>query len=107
MVRQYPYILFAETISESYQNEDGDWVVGESERIEIGKCRDEVGGSGALVSSEDGQKHEYSWMIYAPKSTPKLKQGTLIEVENEHGDIRAYGRIIRYSKDQLNVRIWI
>lgn len=107
MVVQYPYTLYAKNAPESYQNDDGDWVIGESEFIEIGKCRDEVNGSGALVTSQDGQKHHYSWLIYAPLKFPKLSPGTEIKVLDDSNDERMTGKVLRCSKDQFHVRIWV
>lgn len=107
MIKQYPYTLFSKVRPEAVQDEFGDWIMPESERIEIGKCRDEVNGSGNLVTDLDGQKYAYSWIIYAPICTKRLEKGTLIEVEDADGFVRASGDILRFSKDQLHVRIWV
>lgn len=107
MIRLYPYTLFAKVRPQAFQDKFGDWVMPEFERVEIGSCRDEVNGSGSLITDLDGQKYAYSWIIYAPLCTERLEKGTPIEVEDCNGFVRLSGDILRFSKDLLHVRIWV
>lgn len=107
MIIQYPYTLkvFQETES-VFDQYSGEWVQGTAEWIELGKCRDEINGSGARVTTQDGENYVYSAVIYTPLTTPTINNGAKIEVWN--GDEkRMEGNVVRFGKGQLNIRIWV
>lgn len=107
VIRQYPYTLkvFQETESVFDQN-TGDYVPGTAEWVEWGKCRDEINGSGARVTTQDGENYVFSAVIYAPLGTPKINAGAQIEVWDGE-EKRMSGNAVRFGKGQLNVRIWV
>jgi len=107
-VRQYPYTLFVFQESESiFDPTTGEWTEGVAEWKPWGKCRDEVAGSGAKINTEDGQVYEYGWTVYAPKTTPKITQGTKVKVLDLEGNVRAEKTVLRFSKEQMHVRLWL
>lgn len=106
-MQQYPYILKALIHKEATRDEEtGDWIPATSDWVEIGKCRDEINGSGRKVTTEDGETYEYSWMVYAPKNTRRLEKGTPIQVV-DGCYVRAEKEVLRFSQDQLHCRIWL
>lgn len=107
MVIQYPYILkiFQETESVFDQN-TGDWIPGTAEWVELGNCRDEINGSGARVTTPDGENYVYSAVIYTPLSTPSIGNGAKVEVW-DGDEKRMSGNVVRFGKGQLNSRIWV
>ncbi|WP_407483362.1 hypothetical protein [Elizabethkingia anophelis] len=107
-VIQYPYSLKVFVESEAqFDDTKGEWIPGESSWQDWGKCRDEVAGSGAKINTEDGEVYEYGWTVYCPKSTQRITKGTKIRVIDTEGIVRAEKSVLRFSKDQLHVRIWL
>lgn len=105
MVVQYPHTLTAKIISESYQDDDGNWVLGVDYTRAI-NCRVEVpiNASGKQVALSDGSVVTCSWVVYMPKGTTPLPNGTLVTVNCSPG---ATGRVLRFSQGQLNSRLWL
>lgn len=107
MVSQYPYTLkvFKETES-VFDQSTSSWIPGTAEWVEYGNCRDEINGSGARVTTQDGENYVYSAVIYCPLSTPFIGNGAKVEVWD--GDFkRMSGNVVRFGKGQLNSRIWV
>lgn len=107
MVKQYPYTLkiYQEQEAQFDQNK-AEWVRGSAEWVEWGKCRDEINGSGAKITTEDNQYYTFTAVVYCPKNTPTIGKGVKIQVW--HGDeLRLQGEIVRFGKDQLHTRIWL
>lgn len=107
VVRQYPYTLkvFQETEA-VFDQDTGGWIPGTAEWVIVGKCRDEINGSGARVTTQDGENYVYSAVVYAPLTTRVIGQGAKIAVFD--GDFkRMEGNVVRFGKGQLNVRIWV
>lgn len=108
MVKQYPYKLFLSTFSgQPERDADGNYVKGTENFTEIGKCRDEAGSPGQFTTTADGQKVEFSWIVYAPKDSPDIPYGKTVKVEDEAGNIRALGTVKRFYRGQLNCRLWL
>ena len=107
MVRQYPYTLkvFQETEAVFDQN-TADWIPGTAEWVEFGNCRDEINGSGARVTTQDGENYVYSAVVYVPTSAKSINNGVLIQVW-DGAEMRMKGNVVRFGKGQLNSRIWI
>lgn len=107
MIRQYPYTLKVFKESESvFDQSTGEYTEGAAEWVEYGECRDEINGSGARVSTPDGENYVYSAVIYCPLSTPEINNGAKVEVWD--GDKkRMQGNVVRFGKGQLNIRIWV
>lgn len=110
MVIQYPYYLFVLTQSgESTQDENGNWVNAEPSFVFASMCRDEISGKGASLKAADGQAVIYAAIIYLPLSDIDVQAGTdvLVSESNDpNGVLRFKGKVIRFNKGQLNIRIW-
>lgn len=108
MVEQYPYKLFVSEVGESEQDEQtGDWITTDAVWKDFGVCRDEGNGAGRKVVTTDGELYVYFWTIYCPLSVEEIKKGSMVKVVDEDGKIRAEKRIVKFSKGQLNCRIWL
>jgi len=102
MVKQYPHILTATIVRDSYQDNDGNWVQGVSDTIQL-TCRAEPNSSGRQVQLADGSLMVYSWTVYMPK-TPPLPEGTQVTITSSP---QASGKMLRFSEGQLNSRLWL
>ena len=107
MVRQYPYILKVFRESESVFNQQtAEWESNVGQWETIGKCRDEINGSGAKITTEDSESYTYSAVIYAAKNIPMINKGAKVQVW--YGDdLRLEGEVKRFGKEQLHTRIWL
>jgi hypothetical protein len=111
MVEQHPHILkfsTGNTVTEPYQNNDGDWVIpeaGETENTEI-KCRAQENSKDAKVVGVDGTKLEFAFMVFMPVDSPEILEGTTIEITNE-GKSFFNGDVKRFFRGQLNSRLWV
>lgn len=107
MVHQYPYDLkVLQEVAAVFDESTGSYIAGDSEWLDFGKCRDEINGSGARVTTQDGENYVYSAVIYCPITTEMVGNGAKIEVWD--GDIlRLTGNVVRFGKGQLSVRIWV
>lgn len=108
MVTQYPYQLLVSEMPESnYDETNGDWNTEDANFVPYGECRDEGNGSGRKVVTTDGELYVYFWVIYCPLSVQEMKKGSLIRVVDDKGNIRAEKRMVKFSRGQLNCRIWL
>lgn len=108
MVVQYPYILQLSSQSgELERDENGDYIQGSESFTTVGKCRDEAGTPGQFTVTADGQKVDFSWIVYAPKDIPEIPFGKTVRVIDEAGNIRAFGTVKRFYSGQLNCRLWL
>lgn len=103
MVVQYPHTLTAKIISESYQDDDGNWMPGGVSTRQI-TCRAEPNGSGRQIQLADGSLITYSWIVYMPKATQPLPNGIVVAVDSSPS---ALGKVLRFSQGQLNSRLWL
>lgn len=106
-IKQYPYTLkvFQETEAVFDQN-TGEWIQGSAQWVESGNCRDEINGSGARVTTQDGENYVYSAVIYCPLTTESIGNGAKVEVW-DGAEMRMKGNVVRFGKGQLNSRIWV
>lgn len=108
-MNQYPHYLFCCNASESML-ENGVWKDSESEWEYVGICRLEPDGRGTQISSAGGQWINVSSTIYLPLSGKvAVELGTLLKVSSDAKgmDVIDQGTCLRFSRGQLNIRIWI
>lgn len=106
-IKQYPYLLKVLHEEEAVFDQDtAQWIEGQKEWKEFGKCRDEINGSGANITLQDGQKYIFSAVIYSPKNIPEIKKGSKVQVWDGNS-LRLEGDVVRFSKEQLHTRIWL
>jgi carbonic anhydrase len=119
MVKQYPYLLQLlsvaqlETTDNNDRDENGDWVLTESQTkptsyTTISVCRNERNSGGSdFQFVVDGVNYTYDSIIYAPKSCPILVLGSTIKVTEINGKSRIEGTVKRFDKSQMHTRIWV
>jgi hypothetical protein len=107
MIKQYPYELWAQTLSEgSVQTDQGDFVASVPNWELVSVCRDEVNGGGRTVLLEDATAYVYDSLIQLPKTCPVLANGTPVRVMQDE-TIRVSGAVRRFQTDQLHSRLWL
>lgn len=103
----YPYTLKVLIETEAvFDQSTAEWNAGVAEWETFGKCRDEINGSGAKITTQDSENYVYSAVIYAPKTLNEVPKGAKVQVWNG-SELRAEGEVKRYSKDRLHCRIWL
>ena len=107
MVDFRPHILQS-TIKLSDDTVDtttGTVITGATKKIEYA-CRVSPNGAGREVSTMDGQRVVYGYMIHADKDVDELPFGALVKVFHD-GNLIAEGKVLRFWRNQMNVRIWV
>lgn len=103
--KQYPHKLIATIATSATQDADGNWVPGSTESREI-ECRSEPNGAGRMIQLVDGSSVVYSSMVYMPRGTEPLPDQTAVSITWD-GALVSSGKVLRFSKGQLNSRIWL
>lgn len=108
MVGQYPHILFALVDAPATQNPaTGDWVPGSSSNVELSECRLEPGGGGNLITLTDGSQYAFQNIVYIPLSAQSLKEGDRVRVTDDDANVLCEAPVKRFSRGQLNMRLWL
>jgi hypothetical protein len=105
MVTQYPHTVTISSVSESTQDENGNYVPGTPSTFEF-NGRFETNKAGNFLTAANGEQVVFSGIIYARYSTPNVPLGTGIEVMDGSSPV-AKGKAVQFSRGQLNVRIWM
>lgn len=81
----------------------------EAKWIDCGMCRDEENYKGDHINTPTGEAYLFSWIVYLPIESANLKipLGTKLRVIDEDGSIRAEKELMRFGKNQMNVRLWL
>lgn len=112
MVTQYPHTATMVTPgTEATQDADGNWQPGTPDVTTTASCRAESSTGDGYISGVDGNKIGYTWIVYLPSGTQKVKVGTSIVVVGpgiEGGtETILEDTVKRFSRGQLNCRIWL
>lgn len=108
MVTQYPHMLWVTVNTNATKDGNGDWIPGSPGTLLKLKCRAESSSGNGYLTGSDGKRIDYSWVVYLP-----LDQATLIPtgspVSIYDGDtlILEKDTVKRFSKGQLNIRVWL
>lgn len=110
MIIQYPHILRFDIVTGGVEeiDENGDTVIvpGQATTIEV-KCRFEPNADGQVIVSADGAKLEFGWIVYMPLDQIVVESGIMIRGYTGDDQLIAEGDVKRYSKGQLNARLWV
>lgn len=102
VVVQYPDILTYSIQGTGIQDENGNWIVdGIDQEFEL-KCRAEPASGNGLIKNVDGTVINYSWIVYLPLPVEEIAVGTEVTIESKLKDT-----VKRFSRGQLNARIWL
>ncbi len=107
MIKQYPHTIQVTIPGASTQDGNGNWVQGTAISFE-GPGRFEVANlrNSSIITLADGRQIQASGVIYVPVSFPKVELESEIVIL-EGAAVIAKGKAIRYSKGQLNARVWL
>ena len=105
MVVQYPHTINVTGPTVSVQDGSGNWV-NTAQTDFILPCRFEPAGSRGLVPGPDGKLINYNWIVYMPIPALDIKPGFAVRIY-DGATLIAKDNVLRYSKGQLNARIWL
>jgi hypothetical protein len=101
-VKQYPHTIIASIVpGTTSRDENGNWQPDASADITY-QCRYEPAGGNAFFEMADGQRVNYSGIIYMPVSVDDIPVGTKVTVTGILTET-----VKRFSRGQLNARAWI
>ncbi len=103
---QYPHLIVLTTVSDTVQDAQGNWTAGTVETLEALRCRFEANSKGAMIPSADGTKVDFDGTVYMPLPVLDILPGTKAVVYN-NAKVLSNNKIIRFSKGQLNARLWL
>ncbi|GAA4338486.1 hypothetical protein GCM10023149_48480 [Mucilaginibacter gynuensis] len=107
MIRKRPHTLkYVSKGDVPIQDGDGNWIPGTAgESVELG-CRYEPNGAGRSINGTDGTVVIYNGIVYLPSRSDAIPFGITVEVFEGDEKI-ASGSVLRFSKGQMNCRLWV
>lgn len=105
MVIQYPHTINVTGPTSSHQDGQGNWINDAGIDITL-PCRFEPAGSRGLIPGPDGTLINYNWVVYMPIPADLIKPGFAVKIY-DGATLIAEDAVLRYSKGQLNARIWL
>lgn len=108
-LKQYPHFLFVHLVSESVQDDDGNWSDPVDEWVYRGNCREETNGAGRQINGPDGKAIVFASTVYLPKSVQAIVPATEVKVCNDEigNSLRVKGQVLNFSPGQMNSRLWL
>jgi hypothetical protein len=93
----------------SQQDGDGNWNTQTSAATLLSRCREETEPRAREIQASDGKFYAYSSVIYLPKGTAPVAEGTEVYVKDTPADTRERirGKVLKFDSGQLHCRIWI
>lgn len=122
MVRQYPRYVYALYGGEAELGDDGVYRQTEAEWRFVSMGRDETNGKGSEVPTADGETIKFAATVYLPLSCTHISEGTPVVISTRQltntelsrakelmtdGTVTIVSQCYRFSRGQLNVRMWI
>ena len=124
----YPYYLYTQQPqAEAPRNDEGDFVDSAPPAwMLVGECRDDINTKGETVTQVNGENIQISAIIYVPKDTKILPNGSKVVVSKEKltdtetlsnqdwvkakvltGLIRLNDVVKGFNQSRVNARIWV
>ena len=75
-----PHILEVLTITDEYEDENGDFHMGQKEWKRVCKCDVVPAGQANEITLPDGEVLQYSYTIYLPKKTREFHTGDKVRI---------------------------
>lgn len=123
---QYPqYLYVLRRGGNSVQRPNGSWDTPAPVWELVAACREETNGKGSTIQTADGKTRVFASLIYTPKGTARINEGTQIVVTREEVDVAqlsdtnfiasakasgfvvATGTVEKFDLGRLHCRIWI
>ncbi len=103
MVTQYPHIIIIPgSVDETYR-ENGIWKPGASGSDIQQACRYEPSAITKKLAVADGTVIEYKGIVYLPKSTPDIENGSFIEIPG----VLEKSKALYFYRGQMNCTLYI
>lgn len=106
MVTQYPHLMTITPKNDGSVDENGDYVGGTTGVTFNTVCRAESSSGNGYIASADGQRLDYSWIVYLPKNVQKIPLGATVQVSEGEEEILT-DTVKRFFRGQLNARAWL
>ncbi len=81
ILKMKPHRLEALSLTEEYEDENGDFHKGQEEWVEVCKCDVVPAGQANQITLPDGVALQYSYTIYLPKRTREFRTGEKVRVK--------------------------
>jgi hypothetical protein len=106
---QYPHFLFVKNVTDSVQDDVGNWSDSSEQWVLHSVCREQTNGKGSVVYGQDGKAIVFSSVIHLPLESEKISEGTQVIVSNSDNvsESRISGDVIKYDVGQLHCRLWL
>lgn len=75
-----PHKLYILTLTEEYEDENGDFHEGHQEWVELCECDAVPSGRANTISTPDGVVQNYSYTVYLPKGTKEIPTGEKVRI---------------------------
>ncbi len=105
MLTQYIHTISLTNHADSTSDGNGNYTPGGTTTVEK-VCRAEPSGGSGYIKTADGQAINYNWIVYMPLPQDKIKEGTLVTVMDGE-EVIASDNVLRFSRGQLNARLWL
>ena len=108
VVVQYPDTLKFDLLSGGsvITDENGDTVIIPGSKVTISiKCRFEPNAEGKLIPSNDGERLEYAWDVFAPLDQQDVPERVDVSGYDKDGHLIALGVVKRFKRGQMNLTI--
>ncbi|WP_293925458.1 hypothetical protein [Sphingobacterium sp. UBA6320] len=109
MIRKRVHTLKYTEIVETnpYQDENGDWIEGETiEKVIELNCRADVNSGGRTIKNNDNKDYVFSFALFLDRIPDSLKRGTKIEVFNKNKRV-VVGEVILPFDYQAHHQLWV
>lgn len=103
-------ISFQDSSDAVYDPDSGNWIPGADSSLVSSDCRYEPAGGNAWINTQDGQRINFSGIVYLPKGAPTFKEGvevTITERREAEADNVFRQKILRFHRGQMNARVWV
>ncbi|GGF00149.1 hypothetical protein SAMN05443634_105160 [Chishuiella changwenlii] len=103
------HYLFVRDVIVSKDQETGETIEVDNGLKFIGKCREQVNGSGRLIAGVDGSMITFNSVIHLNKNTGPIEVGKEVIISNdlEGNAVRIKGIVLRFSQGLLHNRLWV
>jgi hypothetical protein len=103
------HYLFVRDVIVSKDQETGETIEVDNGLKFIGKCREQVNGSGRLIAGVDGIMITFNSVIHLDKNIGPIEVGKEVIISNdtEGNFVRIKGIILRFSQGLLHNRLWV
>ncbi|HZF64199.1 MAG TPA: hypothetical protein VEZ55_06940 [Chitinophagaceae bacterium] len=110
MIVQYPDVMSFSSAENASTDGSGNWQAGSNGSTTSINCRYEPGSGYGFVVATDGKRINYTGIAYLPKTAPEIKEGSVVQIvikREGQSDIVMKEKALRFSRGQLNARVWL